>query len=338
MVVGSNASVLETPYYEGIDNPLFGWAKAKYLGPFEREDLAQMIRKLGSYAGLDWEEAAIDYLLNHYGGHPMLTRLACSHAARSVQSVTRRPYTITADLLRDDETVRDLSLFEFALHILGLLQRWYPNEYRMLEMLGHGSVQDFEEMASKNPEGARHLVAYGLIATDSPRLRMPFLVRFLSADIEVSERSFAPETDNDQAKWSRIGELRNLLEPKLRRLIKRVFVSKLGVERWIDPVVSKLPEEQRKRLAGVDRDEIVQRLLLLSDLLTIIVSNWPDFSVLERGAPDATLRKDEFAVLLKYVNTHREDAHAKVVGSAEVAAVEVAVSAIAKVVDAFLLD
>lgn len=336
MIVGANASVLETPMYDGIDNPLFSWAKGKYIPAFDYDELVVMIATLGKYAGLRWSESSLRYLLDHYGGHPLLTRLACSKMVAALPSDASRPHTFDANALRESEAERDRSIFEFAQHILGMLQKWYPDEAELLKLLGRGDADRFENAAKKRPDQVRHLIAYGLITANPWKVRLPFLMKFLETDLPLNAGDSARPDAAES--WASISELRNRLETKLRRLVKRTLVVKCGPERWIDHVLKALPQDRREKLVGVDRDEILQRRLFFSDLLEIVVKNWGDFSFISIGPPDVAIDKSHLSVLLNYINTHREDAHAKPVAPSELSAVEVACATIEKSLDRVLID
>jgi len=165
---------------------------------------------------------------------------------------------------------------------------------------------------------------------------MPFLIKFLQTDLPLDIGP--PRVDDEQEGWSTINELRNRLEPKLRRLIKRTLMVKLGSERWIDPILKIIPTSERERLSGVDRDEILQRRLFLANLVQVVIQNWGDFSFLSIGTPEGRVTKAEFELLGNCINTHRNDAHAKALNGNELAAVTIAVSALERSVDRFLVD
>jgi hypothetical protein len=301
-----------------------------------------MVRTLGRYMGLNWPDASISYLTERYGGHPLLTRLACSYQHRHAPAIEERPISVTDAELVSSEEERDSSMFEFAHHVLGMLQRWYPEEFRLLQSLASDG-EYFRDMRKKRPDLVRHLISYGLIeVVPALKIRMPFLLSFLNSDIGKSEYRAQERytvTEVDETNWATIGELRNRLEPKMRRLIKRTLLANLGLERWIDPVLAAIPEDRRKKLLGVDRDEILNRRLMLPDLINTMMNNWKYFNHLSAGLPENAVEKAHFEILAKYVNTRgRSDTHAKKVGTPEVAAVDLAVHSIEASIDRYLID
>lgn len=330
IVVGVNSSVVEATSYAGHDNPLFSMLRVRYMPAFDREEIRGMLRRLSRPMGIKFNEEAYDYIHARYGGHPLLTRQACSWTHRR-HSDGPRPIEITRLQLQDEESDRDGALFPFADHILSMLKKWYPSEYEMLEQLASGDTSFFDEMSTAVPQFAQHLRSYELVRGAPPILSIPMIATYLqNGGWQPAEVNSAAES------LASIGMLRNRLEPKLRRFVRRQLMARLGAERWIDPILEVIPTRERDRLKGVDRDEILNSRLFLMNLLQVIVSNWGDFSVLESGSPADRITKAQFSVLLEYVNTHREDAHAKSVTEAELATLKVIVPLLEKQIAKFL--
>jgi hypothetical protein len=79
LAAGINPNLIEVANIHSRPNPLFQFLKIHYIEPLEREELAKMVRALGKKTGLKFTDAkAIDELLIEYGGHPLLSRQACS--------------------------------------------------------------------------------------------------------------------------------------------------------------------------------------------------------------------------------------------------------------------
>lgn len=345
VVAGVNASVIEKPSYGGHDNPLFSMAQVRYLPTFDRAELRQMVRTLGNYMGLRFDEDVYDYLRDRYGGHPLLTRAACSLVHRSTASV-ERPVVVTVAGLKTQERSRENELFPFGTHVLSMLEKWYPQEYEMLQKLAQGESAFFTEMAATCPEYVQHLKAYSLVTGEPPRIGIPFLEKFLSRSyhetlpVQAKPAQLATTGDPKDPPLDlllSLSELRNRLEPQLRRYIKRTLKAHLGPERWIDPILKILPTKDREKLQGVDRDTVLSERLFLLNLVTAIEQNWEYFKGLEACPPDRRVTKDQFKVLLEYVNAHREDAHAKPLAGSELATVKLVVDTVEKAI-AFLLE
>lgn len=94
---GVDPSLFEQPQVRGIANPLYQFAVVKFLEPLDRDEMQGMIRTLGKRTGMRFRDhEVIDSLHAEYGGHPLLSRQACSfvHQHRPKNQV---PYTVTLD-------------------------------------------------------------------------------------------------------------------------------------------------------------------------------------------------------------------------------------------------
>jgi hypothetical protein len=343
LVCGVNASVIETPTYNGHDNPLFSLAKVRYLASFNREELRQMIRTLGGFMGMTFSEDWYDDLLASYGGHPLLARLACSFIFKRIPQHAERPVHTTNHTFSECRQECDQSLFPFGSHILGMLTKWYPEEYKLLKELAHGNVTLFSKSITEVPKYRNHLYGYQLVQGDPPRLSIPFLRDYLIAEDAATQAMVANQgliagVDPTQEDFVEISRLRNRLEPKLRRFVKRVLKSHLGSERWIDAILAVVPTQDQKKLQGVDKDIILGERIYLSTLITVIDQNWKYFCHLESSPPDKRVTKDQVKVLLEYVNAQRKDAHAKPINESELAALKLAVWAVERAIERYLED
>lgn len=337
LIVGVNASAVERASIQRQDNPLFSLVGARYLPSFNRAEVREMVRTIGKPMGLRFEEDAYTYLTERYGGHPTLTRLACSwYHKHATELGTQRPFTLSVADLRHAEEACELTLISHVRHILEVLRQWYAMEYEMLQMLAQGNSSDFTSLASDDPQLKHHLDQYGLLEwQDSvPRLRIAVIGKFL----RVNRQKPTDTKSGDESDWLsmvvEISRLRNALEPKLRRYIKRTLKAYLGPERWIDPLLSTIPPDRRAKLQGVDRDEILSDKLYLLDLIQVIEGNWDKhFKSLE-----SRLRKPQFSTLAGYLNTHRVDAHGKSTTQAEVLTVAIICETLSSAIDESLDD
>lgn len=350
VVCGTNATPVETASFEGRDNPLFGMVTKRYMPAFDRSEVRQMTRTLGRFMGLNFEEGCFDYLLNRYGGHPYITRQACSRVFEDKKSL-EKPVSITEKYLSATETERDLHVFSHAENVLSVLQRWYPLEFEMLEYLAENDIDAFVGLERASPDFSAHLRAYGLVRGKPPELSMEFLASYLRSKKNI-ERATASVDKNkiddtstsgegDDAELKRLSELgfhRNRVEIKLRKFIKRILIASKGPARWIDPILASLPSDRRERLAGVDRDEILQDHLFLLDLLTVVLKHWFVFSHLEQQPGQSRVNKSQFEVIVDFLNKHREDAHARIVDDGTLASVALAGATLEAALDPYLAD
>ncbi len=126
-----------------------------------------MILKIGKLMGLRFTPEALSHIFEQYGGHPLLTRLACSLTAEFAKAGGKRlPLVITDCNLKQTQEQRNTELRFYCRHIVSELERYYPEEYRLLELLSTGEFLEFQQQARKNDRVA-HLFKYGVISEPS---------------------------------------------------------------------------------------------------------------------------------------------------------------------------
>jgi hypothetical protein len=185
VIAGVNPSVVEIDRIAGVQNPLFGIVPYKYLRGLGLDETRRMLRVLGRRMGLGFPESGVDYVFQRYGGHPLLTRLACSFVHQRLAAATvPRPVEIDPALLMQDEAARDSELTFYCRHVVSELKDFYPQEYEMLEMLSGGRISDFIEF-SIFPEYVMHLKEYGLVREDAdqlPCVALPVVARYVAQE------------------------------------------------------------------------------------------------------------------------------------------------------------
>lgn len=185
VIAGVNPSIVEIDRIEGVQNPLFGIVPYKYLRGLGLDETRRMLRVLGRRMGLNFPESAVEYIFQRYGGHPLLTRLACSFVhQRLAAASTPRPVDVDIQLLRRDEAARDSELTFYCRHVVSELREFYPSEYEMLEMLSAGRTAEFLEL-SVFPEYVMHLKEYGLLGMDAnqlPQVALPVVGRYVAQE------------------------------------------------------------------------------------------------------------------------------------------------------------
>lgn len=351
-LAGVNASVVETAMFGGQDNPLFQLVDVRYLPVFGLEEVRAMVKTLGDRMGLHFENDAFRYLQERYAGHQHLIRVRCSKLHREF-AVDRRPAHVPRSALESLQTQHETAMLPFAEQVLSLLQRQYPDEYELLQR-----IEANDPTVPGDHVGLTHLRAYGLVSDfGKPSVKLPLVSEALRASIggigKASARPFSRSSaepagieplatsasgNSHEPDWASISALRNRLEPKLRIFLRRTLKAHLGAERWIDPILKAIPTKERERLQGVDRNEILERRLFLLNLVTVVDQNWDIFKSFESAVPERRVTKDQFRVLIEYVNAHREDAHAKPVSGPEIAAVEISVKAIEAAIEHIICD
>ena len=137
--------------------------------------------------GLKFSHNSISYLEKQYGGHPMLTRLACSWINTDLEDA-KRPVTIAEETIKVNQEQIDIALVYYFKHVVSEIKEFYSDEYEMFELLASGQIQDFIELSAIS-EYVKHLYAYGLIEKNEvgiPTVKMPVAARYVA--IELAQR------------------------------------------------------------------------------------------------------------------------------------------------------
>ncbi|HCF7249978.1 TPA: ATP-binding protein [Pseudomonas aeruginosa] len=191
IVVGVNPKVVEMDTVDEVQNPMFGIIQPTYLKGFALDELKNMLKFFGKRMGIVFDADAQTYLLQRYGGHPLLVRMACSEVHKSLErAAVQRPATISASDLVKGEVQRDEELLFYCRHVVSELQRFYADEYKMLEMLASGQIADVREL-SDEPEYTRHLREYGLLKFDThnrPSFEIPVVGEYVGRELARREK------------------------------------------------------------------------------------------------------------------------------------------------------
>lgn len=189
IICGVNAYVTEKDSINGIQNPLFGIIQSEYLVGLSLEETSQMIKTLGRRMGLKFEYDCIQFLYDQYGGHPLLTRMACSWINRYLTTESR-PMVLSKQRIQEMQKGfdSDPAFYSYFGHIISEIREFYPDEYEMLELLASGQTSDFIELSSVN-EFVQHLNSYGLIAWNNgiPVISLPVAGRYIAIELAKKE-------------------------------------------------------------------------------------------------------------------------------------------------------
>ena len=166
---GVDATLFELPRLAGTDNPLYQFSRVMFLEPLDRDALQQMVRALGKRSGMRFaDHRLINELADEYGGHPLLTRQACSwvHRHRPAAVV---PYSVSLEALEEAFIAKGTGTpLAHAHDTLDELAQWYPDDSRLVVDLLAGQPTDVRQM--------QHAVDYGLVNPDGS-VRMRALMR-----------------------------------------------------------------------------------------------------------------------------------------------------------------
>lgn len=149
-----------------------------------------MIHTLGRRMGIKIKFEAIRLLYDQFNGHPMLLRLACSYINRQYDDPDERPITIEADDIKKLQDDIDVELAYYFRHVVSEIQKFYPEEYEMFELLASGQTSDFIELSAL-AEYTKHLYSYGLVDRKGgkpPFVKMPVAGRYVALELAKRER------------------------------------------------------------------------------------------------------------------------------------------------------
>jgi hypothetical protein len=164
LLAGVNPSIIEVDRFGRFQNPLFGIVTSEYLAGLSLDDVRELVGKIGKVMGLRFAEEAVRELHDEYGGHPLLTRLACSNVAELAKSRKDRfPIAVGVRTLNADQGMRDSDLVFYVRHVVSELEIFYPREYTILERLAEGDFEAFRNASTAGTD-ISHLHLYGIVA------------------------------------------------------------------------------------------------------------------------------------------------------------------------------
>jgi hypothetical protein len=194
IVAGVNPTIIELDLIEGVQHPVFSIVKPEYLTGLTYAEVSLMLNQLGGRMGMQFAPGALTYMYQRYGGRPLLTRMASSHLhSHLIQRNVRRPVTVTEQQLTQTEEARENAILFYCRHVISELSTFYPEEYKMLEMLASDNVADFIG-GVRAKSATRHLQGYGLVDVKpqmKPQIRLPVVTRYINA--ERAEREGTPD-------------------------------------------------------------------------------------------------------------------------------------------------
>lgn len=158
---GLTSALIESGRLYGRPNPLFSWAKTYFLSPFEEAEAAELAESVGHRMGVSLDAGALGALYEATGGHAYLYRHLASAVVRRLPVDRMHRAMHRQDVLW---TLRDWrrdvagNVEEMVSH----LQRYYPDEAVLLDLLRHDPA-DFYELAEDYPAELGHLLRLGLV-------------------------------------------------------------------------------------------------------------------------------------------------------------------------------
>ncbi len=304
MLVGTNPKCVESPTLNGHENPLFKSVPESYVPPFDVSKVREMVRKLGRYMGLKFDEQIYASLCDDFGGHPFLIRQFCSELHQNTKGdrpqVIRKPAYLAVK--RDVE----VKLSEYLDMILAVLKDHFEDEYDLLRMLAADDYDSFNQFALENPRIVKHLMGYGLILRDKDHFA--FNIEAIRTYVKTKHRFDRVNLTQDE-KRTEISLRRNKMEAQLRGVSYKVLLSRLGKNKIKEAVLAAVPETRRPRLENFAADELLDPAkspLFFLEIIELVNKNWDFFQHIFE------MRKDKVLAALRDINEFgRPDCHAK---------------------------
>lgn len=333
-VAGVNPVCVEESHFSGIPNPIFQLAIPFYLDPFSVEKVRDMVRSIGKYTGIQFEEAVYQYLQSTYGGHPFLIRIACSELWKSLSKNLLSPQKTTRARISNFASIHSeikTRLSSPIKDILLSLVWWYPDEYDLLCILASGDKPFISDYLEQESSAIFQIAKYGLVRKDDPTdFAITDLREFLNAYGNSYKREISPFSRSDMPPdllpeipdlqmLGKLFEKRSDIEVKLRRVILMYLNVKFHFDFQIIsqnissalPVRKDRPSPKDLFIGRLPQDVINQ--LYVPDLKAIILKNWDTFGPLFDN------KQDRFEMNLDTLNkARRVEAHAKPVSQIEI--------------------
>ncbi len=288
-VAGVNPHIFDIPLVAGKDNPILLGVAPLYLWPLSLASTREMVRTIGRYMGLEFEEKVYDWLYCQYGGVPFLVRKAVSLVYRKADRKTGDVVILTDFTSRqkwlDDQLGKDI------MNMLVVLVQHYPDEFDNLVLLANDDEAWIQEVQESDPTSLTHILEYRVITEDQGNFRFAIetLGRFLKVHgkdmkraVQTLTASSAPTAyealpaPQQLELWTRLSRARNSVEPELRTLLYRALLFAYG-DKAITRVLEKFSPEKQKSLAGYSLLQIFRgesKALYLKDVKEIALREW----------------------------------------------------------------
>lgn len=300
-IVGTNPSAVERVKIFESDNPLFGNVERRFIPMFSATQVAEMVDSLGSIMGVRLDDDCKNRLHSDFGGHPFLTRYACSYIAGATRDrptmVDRTTYAVGIDKFKTESA-------SYVDSVVGLLKEEYPDEYEMLKSLGMKDLETFNSFAEDDPSLCEHLEGYGIVARGAKAFY--FKIGVVERYFEALAKPTRLLSTEDRI--AEISAKRNALERDLRSFISMVFRVSVSSKERTNLVLGKLSSGRRAALADLSFDQLLsvgESPLFFDELKSLVLGHWDKFS------NSLEIEKNEFEYHMNTVNRSRADAHAK---------------------------
>ncbi len=329
LIAGTNPKSVEFTTINGTDNPIFELIQRdSYVPSFSVKQIEEMVSFLGKIMGLSFDDTIFSKLKEDFGGHPFLIRQVCSHIHKQVK--TERPARVDKIIYEAAKTQynRDNAIYNEM--ILEVLKNFYNDEYQMLEFLALDDTKTFNEFAAISPNYTTHLKGYGIIDENngSYHFKIESVKNYL-----CEKKKYKKIGLTQQDKLREISERRNLLEPKLRTIIRQIIFSKHGGNEAKKLVLKIMGTERERKYYSKTLKEIFdgdKSIIFFDDLRKVVYTEWNNFENIFGK------NKSEIDTYMININKYRKDAHAKNISDDDMALFRVSISKLEEYVENYL--
>lgn len=316
LIVGTNPRCVEAVKISESDNPLFGNVEKRFIPMFTADQVSEMVTDLGSIMGVEFDSESRLRLFQDFGGHPFLTRYACSFIANAARE---RPVTVDRTVYAKGVAQYTTESDSYVKSVVGLLEDQYPDEHLMLNYIGQGDLGSFDALVNHDISLLEHLYGYGILkkGMEGSYFNIGIIERYFSKKVRPAKLVGAED------RLAEISKRRNALERNVRNQIKTVFSVQFSKGKRLENLVSKLVGPRRVTVATFDFEAILAEgasPLYFDELKTIILGFWDKFE------NSLEMTKTEFEYHMGVVNKARFDAHAKDVADHDFEKVRVSLS------------
>jgi hypothetical protein len=266
LIVGTNPACIETyKFADGTkENPIFNSTSVEYIDRFDTTDTRDMVEKLGSFMGLEFEESIYSRLAEDYGGHPFLLRQVCSSIYQrykggfsvKIDRKNEKNFPIKVDSIMYAEAKVEFESSKalgYVKLILAVLTEFYPQELTMLTFLATEETDFFNSMAEDSSECIDHLIGYGIISKKLSGIGYDFRIDAVKSYLQNENRyqilhdEKSKEKDKEREKRIRLEVLQTItdLEIVLREIVRTNILGRYGVQMACQVVIEVLKSNNR---------------------------------------------------------------------------------------------
>ncbi|MDR3591564.1 MAG: hypothetical protein P4N41_18060 [Negativicutes bacterium] len=256
VIAGTNPMCVEKPSINGIDNPIYSQIPFdSYIGQFNFEQTKEMVSKLGGYMGLLFSDNICSLLTQDYGGHPFLIRHVCSTINRMVtEAKLIKPVKISRSFYEKAKPIFDQERGQkYSEMILEVLEKYYSDEFCMLERLAVGDMEFFNEFARTSNSYTAHLIGYGILEKeiDDYDFKIDTLKRYL-----IDKNKYIRLNLTNAEKQAEINSRRNKVEPALRKIVRTQLKAILGEEEAKKAVLNKYSDNIKRKASSLAYNDL----------------------------------------------------------------------------------